>query len=202
MKLFFTQRSPFARKIRMLARMTDQIGDIEEIETTVRDPDAPVLPHNPTGKVPTLVLDNGTALSESLLITTYLEERAGPRALNGTGDQRWAAFAFDAFATATADNVAWLFREQNMKEADKQSATFIELERSRAKRNYDALEAALDSDLGDPVRTAHLMAASLFGFVDTFLKDETWHQNRPKLTAWYRRFQEQPAFQETIPVVS
>ena len=89
MKLFFTQRSPFARKIRLLARLTDQISDIEEIETTVRDPDAPVLPHNPTGKVPTLVLDNGTALQESLLITSYLEERAGTRALNGIGDQRW-----------------------------------------------------------------------------------------------------------------
>lgn len=202
MKLFFTQRSPFARKIRMLARMTDQIGDIEEIETTVRDPNAPVLPYNPTGKVPTLVLDNGTALSESLLITTYLEERAGPRALNGTGDKRWAAFAFDAFVTATADNVAWLFRERNMKEADKQSATFLELERSRAKRNYDALEAALDTDLGDPIRTGHLMAASIFGFVDSFLEDESWHQNRPKLLAWYQHFQDQPAFQETVPVVS
>lgn len=202
MKLFFTQRSPFARKIRMLARLTDQIGDIEEIETTVRDPDALVLPYNPTGKVPTLVLDNGTALSESLLITTYLEERAGARAINGTGDQRWAAFAFDAFVTATADNVAWLFRERNMKEADKQSPTFLELERGRAKRNYDALEAALDTDLGDPVRTAHLMAASLFGFVDLFMEDETWHQNRPKLLAWYQRFQENPAFQETMPIVS
>ncbi|MCX8230901.1 MAG: glutathione S-transferase family protein [Alphaproteobacteria bacterium] len=202
MKLFFTQRSPFARKIRMLARLTDQISDIQEIETTVRDPHAPVLPYNPTGKVPTLVLDNGTALSESLLITTYLEERAGTRALNGTGDQRWAAYAFDAFSTATADNVAWLFREQNMKETDKQSPTFLELERGRAKRNYDALESALGADLGDPIRTAHLMAASLFGFVDAFLGDETWHQNRPKLQAWYQRFQEQPAFQETVPVTS
>jgi glutathione S-transferase len=202
MKLFFTQRSPFARKIRMLARMTDQIGDIEEIETTVRDPNAPVLPHNPTGKVPTLVLDDGTALSESLLITTYLEERAGDRALNGAGDQRWTAFAFDAFVTATADNVAWLFRERVNKEPDKQSPTFLELERGRAQRNYHVLEAALETNLSDPIRTGHLMTASLFGFVDSFLADETWHHNHPKLKAWYQRFQEQPAFQDTIPVVS
>ena len=200
MKLFFTQRSPFARKIRMLARLTDQIGDIEEIETTVRDPDAPVLPHNPTGKVPTLVLDDGTALSESLLITTYLEDRAGPRAINGTGDARWAAFAFDAFVTATADNIAWIFREQNLKEPDKQSQTFLELERGRAARNYDAIEAALDLDLGEPVRTGHLMTASLIGFVDSFMPEESWHQNRPKIRAWYENFQNQPAFQETIPV--
>ena len=202
MKLFFTQRSPFARKIRMLARLTDQISDIEEIETTVRDPDAIVLPHNPTGKVPTLVLDDGTALQESLLITTYLEERAGTRALNGIGNQRWAAFAFDSFVTATADNVAWLFREQNIKEIDKQSPTFLEIERDRAKRNYDALESTLDTDLGNPIRTAHLTAASLFGFVEAFMQDENWHQNRPKLQGWYRRFQEESAFQETVPITS
>jgi len=202
MKLYFTQRSPFARKIRMLARLTGQIGDIEEIETTVRDPNAPVLAHNPTGKVPTLVLDDGAVLSESLLITTYLEERAGARALNGTGAGRWQAFGFDGFATATADNVAWLFRELVNKEADKQSPTFLALERGRAARNFDALEAAVGTDLAEPLRTGHLTTAALFGFMDLFLKEEAWRNNRPGLTAWYEGFQALPAFRDTEPVAS
>lgn len=202
MKLYFTQRSPFARKVRMLARLTGQIGDIEEIETTVRDPNAPVLVHNPTGKVPTLVLDDGTALSESLLITTYLEERAGVRALNGSGAARWEALGFDAFVTATADNVAWMFRELTMKEADKQSPTFLALERGRAQRNYDALAAAVDTQLGAPLRTGHLTAAALFAFVDLFLDGNDWRKDRPTLATWYERFRERPAFQETEPATS
>ncbi|MEQ8248756.1 MAG: glutathione S-transferase family protein [Alphaproteobacteria bacterium] len=203
MKLYFTQRSPFARKIRMLARLTGQIGDISEIETTVRDPNAPVLAHNPTGKVPTLVLDDGAVLSESLLITTYLEERAGPRALNGTGAARWQAFGFDGFVTATADNIAWLFRELSFKEAGKQSPTFLALERGRAQRNFDALEAAVETDLAAPLQTGHLTAATMFSFVDLFLKDEEdWRTNRPSLKAWYERMQDLPAFQETAPVAS
>jgi len=199
MKLFFTQRSPFARKVRMLARLTGQDGDIEEIETTVRDPKAPVLPHNPTGKVPTLVLDDGTALSESLLITSYLEERAGPRALNGTGDARWKAYGFDAFVTATTDNLAWRFRETALKEEGKQSPTFLALETDRARRNFDALAAAVDTDLSEPVRTGHLSAAALLAFVDLFMDGAEWRDGRPGLVAWYEAFRERPAFKATEP---
>jgi len=32
------------------------------------------------------------------------------------------------------------------------------------------------------------------------MPEEPWHQNRPKIRAWYENFQNQPAFQETIPV--
>ncbi len=199
MKLFYTQRSPFARKIRMLARLTGQDGDIEELETTVRDPDAVVLPHNPTGKVPTLVLDDGTALSESLLITSYLEERAGDRALNGTGPEKWKAYGFDAFVTATTDNLAWRFRETTLKEADKQSPSFLTLETDRARRNFDALAAAVDTDLADPVRTGHLSAAALLAFVDAFMDGSEWRGGRPGLVSWYEAFRQQPAFVATEP---
>ena len=38
-----------------------------------RRPDSPVLAHNPTGEVPTLVTADGTVLSESRLICGYLD---------------------------------------------------------------------------------------------------------------------------------
>ena len=198
MKLFYTQRSPFARKVRMHARLTGQIGDIEEIETTVRDPNAVVLPHNPSGKVPTLVLDDGTALAESLLITEYLEERAGDRALNGRGPERWKAMAFDAFVTSAADNLAWRFREKILKEEDKQSPKFLALETERARRNFDALAAAVDGELSGPIRTGHLSAACFIAFADGSVDSEEWRAGRPGLVAWYEAFTRQPAFQETL----
>lgn len=199
MKLYFTQGSPFARKVRMLTRFTGQDGDVEEIETTVRDPNAVVLAHNPSGKVPTLVLDDGSVLSESLLITSYLEERAGPRALNGTGADRWAHFGFDGFVTAAADNIAWRLRETLLKEEDKRSPTFLKLETDRARRNFDALEAAVETRLAAPVRTGHLSTAALLAFADARVDPAEWREGRPKLTAWYEAFQKEPAFQATVP---
>jgi len=37
--------------------------------------DNPVNPHNPLGKIPTLVLDDGTALYDSRVIVEFLEQR-------------------------------------------------------------------------------------------------------------------------------
>ncbi|MBS0569825.1 MAG: glutathione S-transferase family protein [Proteobacteria bacterium] len=44
---------------------------------------APYLAHNPAGQTPTLVLDDGTAIAESVAIMEYLEERHPAPALIG-----------------------------------------------------------------------------------------------------------------------
>ena len=72
MLLFFSPGSPYARMIRIAWR-DRAIGGIEEREATLRDPGSVLLAHNPSGRVPTLVLDDGTALGETLLILTHLD---------------------------------------------------------------------------------------------------------------------------------
>ena len=72
MLLYYAPGSPYARMIRIAWRDRG-IGGIEEREATLRDPGSVLLPHNPAGRVPTLVLDDGTALGETLLILTQLD---------------------------------------------------------------------------------------------------------------------------------
>ncbi|QJQ95126.1 MULTISPECIES: glutathione S-transferase N-terminal domain-containing protein [Halomonadaceae] len=73
MQLYLNATSPFARVARIVAM---EKGLAEAVTLCWCDPwsdDASLLAANPVGRVPTLVTDEGTALSEALLIAQYLD---------------------------------------------------------------------------------------------------------------------------------
>ena len=73
MKLYYAKPSPFARRVRVLLRERGLLSRIDEIATGPWDSPAELLAVNPASKVPTLVLDDGTTLTESALIATHLD---------------------------------------------------------------------------------------------------------------------------------
>lgn len=76
MRLMLTPTSPYARSVRIALMVK---GLDEECSLAWVDPpsDTPeLLIANPSSRVPVLELDNGTCLTETLLIMQYLERRA------------------------------------------------------------------------------------------------------------------------------
>jgi len=74
MKLFYTPNSPYARIARVATLELNLSDQIEMQKVTVRDPNSELLNYNPTGKVPTLAIDNGFILSETRIICVYLNQ--------------------------------------------------------------------------------------------------------------------------------
>ena len=74
MKLFWSSRSPFVRKVMVTAHELGLAGQIacERVVVSASAPNAAVMQHNPLGKLPTLVLDDGSALYDSPVICEYL----------------------------------------------------------------------------------------------------------------------------------
>src|SRR5258706_4075582 len=90
MKLFYAAGSPYARIIRVALRETGLDRRVPEEEVALRDPNSGLLPFNPGGKVPTLQLDDGTILNETLLVLCYLDtQHAGRRLLPMDGSDGW-----------------------------------------------------------------------------------------------------------------
>ena len=66
MKLLASLASPYTRKVRVVLAEKKIECELEPVD--VMPVDNPVNPHNALGKVPTLVLDDGTALFDSRVI--------------------------------------------------------------------------------------------------------------------------------------
>ena len=94
MRLFYGAPSPFARIVRVALLETGLDARVHKQEVTLRDPTSALLPHNPVGRVPTLELDEGTILTESLLILSYIDTlHAGCPLLPRDGSDGWRTLA-------------------------------------------------------------------------------------------------------------
>lgn len=71
MKLLGSAASPYTRKVRIV--LAEKKIDCDFEIADVNPPENPVNAHNPLGKVPTLMLDDGTALFDSRVIVEFLD---------------------------------------------------------------------------------------------------------------------------------
>jgi glutathione S-transferase len=79
MKLFYSQTSPYARKVRLAAEhlgLTARIALVPASTTPITE-DAALAAAAPLGKIPALVLDDGQVLFDSRVIVEYLDHLAG-----------------------------------------------------------------------------------------------------------------------------
>ncbi|MDP7600387.1 MAG: glutathione S-transferase N-terminal domain-containing protein [Rhodospirillales bacterium] len=93
MKLYAHQASLFVRKVHVMAR---EIGIVDQIEEYIlASPEEMIskMPkHNPLGKIPVLILDNGDILYVSKVICEYLDSlHDGDKFFPSDPDQRWSA---------------------------------------------------------------------------------------------------------------
>ncbi len=79
MKLHWSPRSPFVRKVMIVAHERGLAGRIDCMRTVaaMTKPHAELLKENPLSKIPTLVLDDGTVLYDSPVICEYLDALDG-----------------------------------------------------------------------------------------------------------------------------
>ena len=75
MKLHWSPRSPFVRKVMIVVHERGLIGRLNCVRTVaaMTTPHAELMRDNPLSKIPTLVLDDGNALYDSPVICEYLD---------------------------------------------------------------------------------------------------------------------------------
>ena len=112
--------SPFARKVRIGASL---LGLTPKIELQAADPNdaADTLrKQNPLGKIPVLVLEDGTALYDSRVILEYLDHLAGGgRIVPREPSARFAALRLQALCDGICDACLLIIYEGRYRPADK-----------------------------------------------------------------------------------
>ena len=197
MKLLGTKTSPYARLTRIVLLEKGLENQVELIWTKTRNPDDPILAVHPSGRVPVLILDDGTTLEDTPVIVDYFDSLVSPARFAGSSDRvDWRYRDIEAKARAMMDGLSVWAREV-IRPADEQSPTIIDHERLRAARLADYFETLTDAqELNGPLTMAPIY---LFGSLDVErrLPAFNWRAGRPKLVAWHARVSELPSVKDS-----
>ena len=201
MRLFYSPGSPYARIVRVALLETGLDARVQKQEVTLRDPASTLLPHNPVGRVPTLELDDGTILTESLLILHYIDAmHTGARLLPRDGSDHWRVLSEMGIAVGFLEGIVTWARMLRNPENERARAV-LDLETIRANRTADALEHAIANGAyaGPRMNAARIVLGCTLGWVEPRHPVWKWREKRPALSAWYNEIAAAPSFQVTIP---
>jgi glutathione S-transferase len=202
MKLFYGAGSPYARIVRIALIELDLDARTEKQEVTLRDPDSALLPYNPVGRVPTLQLDDGTVLTETLLILSYLDTRHDGRPLlPRDGSDGWATLARLGTVMGLMDGIAVWNRELRRPEHER-SPGMQALELTRATRTLDVLERAVAGGAyAGWLDAPRIALGSTIGWTERRHRTFKWREGHPVLSAWYDDIAKTPSFEATLPPI-
>lgn len=113
-RLFFTPRSPFARKVRIVLLEKNLPFETLVVDFSGARP-SELLAVSPLGKVPAFVDEDGTTVFDSTVIAEYLEDRyPDPPMLGRSWAERLAQRSLDELGDTVADQAvaAWLAQMQ------------------------------------------------------------------------------------------
>src|SRR5450631_4688041 len=189
--------SPFARKVRIAIALLGLGGKIEIRDTDLNDPADPIRKENPLGKVPSLIIDDGTVYFDSRVILEYLDHLAGGgRIIPREAAARFAALRLQALCDGICDASLLQIYEDRYRPADKRVQSWLDRQAAKVARGLAALEAAPPKL--DPVPDVGQIAlACALGYRDLRFGG-SWRKDHPRLLAWHDKFAAQvPAFAET-----
>src|SRR3954471_14693145 len=143
MKLLSSTASPYTRKVRIV--LAEKKIECELVPVDVNPVENPVNTHNPLGKIPTLILDDGTALYDSRVIVEFLDSvsRISRLIPEGTRD-RLAVRRWEALADRVTD-AGTLVRDQSLRDKQARRQTWTDKQVARMRRGL----AEMTAELGD-----------------------------------------------------
>ncbi|HEY8124751.1 MAG TPA: glutathione S-transferase N-terminal domain-containing protein [Methylocystis sp.] len=191
--LRYSPASPYARKIRIAADLLGLADRIEIAAANVADPADSLRCQNPLGKIPTLILEDGTALYDSRVIAEYLDHLAGGgRLLPADPTARFAALRLQALGDGVNDAALLIRYETFTRPEALRSDEAIALQQGKIDRALDALEAAPPAGSVD---IGQIAVACALGYLDLRFAC-AWRECRPRLVTWLKEFARTvPAFE-------
>jgi glutathione S-transferase len=195
MILYHSLTSPYARKIRVILLEKRLAYEAVNVTESAR----PVAEHNPLGKVPTLVLDDGTVLFDSRVITEALEALyPEPRLIPGAALERALVRRWEALADGICDVLIPVVVDSRRLAEQQDRAYAIKLEgKVRAALDYVQPFVEGRDNLGAQFSLADIALVSALGYIN--LRRPQLLDGRPVLATYLAHQLTRPSLLETVP---
>ena len=200
MKLLSSPTSPYVRKVRIV--MIEKKLDYQSENAHVWEPDTRIQEHNPLGKVPCLVTDDGSALFDSRVSVEYLDTLSPVGSLIPKGGRERAAVkCWEALADGTLDAAVTIVKEL-LRPETQQSPEWIE----RQYGKIDAALSAMETSLGDQsfcmgisYTLADIAVGCVLGYMDLRFAHIDWRSTHPNLARLNKKLTARQSFIDTAP---
>jgi glutathione S-transferase len=191
--------SPFVRKVRIAVTLLglDKDVTVERADTT--DPNDSLRKINPLGKIPVLIIEDGSAIYDSRVILDYLDDRAGGgKIVPRQPKEHLAALRLQALCDGILDASILTVYEGRYRKPDMHEPKWLELQAGKVARAMGVLEAAPPPIDATP-NAGQITLACALGYRD-FRFGGSWRGEHPRLVAWLDNFAARvPAFAATKP---
>ena len=204
MKLIGSLTSPYVRKVRVV--MADKKLDFSFEQEDVWAPETGIQQVNPLGKVPCLVMEDGSTLYDSRVIAEYLDTISPVcKLLPQNGRDRAEVKVWEALADGVIDAAVLAFVERRDRAPEQQSAKWIERQMGKVHAGLREMSVRLGESnycMGIHYTLADVAVGCALGWLALRFPDIDWRGEHPNLARLADKLAERPSFRDTAPPVA
>ena len=204
MKLIGSFTSPYVRNVRVV--MADKKLDVSFVQENVWVPETTIQQVNPLGKIPCLVMEDGSTLYDSRVIAEYLDTISPVcKLLPPNGRERTEVKVWEALADGVLDAAILVFLERRERSPEQQSAKWIERQMGKVHAGLREMSVRLGDAsycMGTHYTLADVAVGCALGWLAFRFPDIDWRGDYPNLARLADKLAERPSFRDTVPVVA
>ena len=176
--------------------LADRIELVRSVAAMLK-PNPRLMEDNPLSKIPTLVLDDGFALFDSVVICEYLNDLGGGTLFPREGADKWQALRWHAFGDGLLDaTILW----RNERERAQPLQTLIDAFDLKTRASLRQLDDEAQALAETPFSIGHVAVACALGYLDYRFDAFGWRAIAPRLAEWEAELRKRPSMQQTEPI--
>jgi glutathione S-transferase len=201
MKLIGSVTSPYVRKVRVV--LAEKKLDYTFEQENVWSADTTIHLANPLGKVPCLVMEDGSAMYDSRVIAEYLDTLTPVcKLLPPNGRDRADVKVWEALSDGVLDAAILVRLEKTLRPAEQQSAAWIDRQMGKVHAGLAVMSANLGESpfcKGNHYTLADVAVGCTLGWLLFRFPEIDWRADYANLARLFDKLSERASFKDSVP---
>jgi glutathione S-transferase len=201
MKLIGSFTSAYVRKARVV--LAEKKLDYQFELENVWAPETKIVASNPLGKVPCLVMEDGSTMYDSRVIAEYLDTLTPVcKLLPANSRDRANVKVWEALADGVLDAAVLAYLERTWRPGEQQSQAWFDRQMGKVHGGLAVMAENLGEQpfcMGIHYTLADVAVGCTLGWLSFRFPDIDWRSAYPNLARLFDKLSERPSFKDTVP---
>ncbi len=201
LKLFYSDRSPYVRKVMVTLHEVNLFENVEivSVRTNPLGVVEDLVDVSPLGKIPTLVLPDGTTIFDSRVICSYLNYIGKSDLYLAKENLKWSIKTAEANFDGILDAALLMVYEHRYRQDIYQNAEWLENLWKKIERTLDFYNNSSSKILSGSLNMGQISLGCALGYLDYRHNNRNWRAKNQYLRDWFAEFSERLSMRNTIP---